>query len=93
MRGFPARLGESGCKSPAVPVTVIPLGFGQFLFFGSDGYPPYRRLLHLEVTVIEFLMLRVTLIAHQFFLEIGQSAIERFFIFQRTIGRIVEVQV
>lgn len=43
MRGFPARLGESGCKSPAVPVTVIPLGPGCSRR-RSDGAPGSVRL-------------------------------------------------
>ena len=43
MRGFPARLGESGCKSPAVPVTVIPLGPG-WSRRRSNGVPGSVRL-------------------------------------------------
>ena len=43
MRGFPARLGESGCKSSAVPVTVIPLGPGCSRR-RSDGAPGSVRL-------------------------------------------------
>lgn len=42
MRGFPARLGESGCKSPAVPVTVIPLGSGCSRRRSDDVPEPLR---------------------------------------------------
>lgn len=42
MRGYPAHLGESGCKSPAVPVTVIPLGSGCSRRRSDDVPEPLR---------------------------------------------------